>query len=89
MEAQNKPLGLPEITVGQYLMTVLFNAGLSEQSAMGDEIGLTWQSVYAFAQGTEAITEPWEVQALHDMSAAYVAAKREGDDIFAIPPVDQ
>lgn len=75
--------------MGQYLMTALFNAGLSEQNAMGDEIGLTWQSVYAFAQGTEAITEPWEVQSLHDMSDGYVKAKREGEDIFAIPPVDQ
>ena len=56
---------------------------------MGDEVGLTWQSIYAFGQATGEISEAWEFQALHDMSKGYVEAKRVGEDIFAIPPVDQ
>lgn len=56
---------------------------------MGDEVGLSWVSLAAFATATGRVSEPWEFEALFDMSAAYVAAKRDGEDVFAIPPVDQ
>ena len=64
------------ITAGQYLLDALFRAGLSERNAMGDETGLSWASLTAFAKATERITEPWECEALHERSAAYVAAKQ-------------
>lgn len=83
------PLGLPDITAGNYLLTALFDAGPSEMHPMGEEVGLSWVSLDAYGRATRVISEAWEYQALHDMSAAYVAAKTEGADVFAIPPVEQ
>ena len=56
---------------------------------MGDEVGLSWLSLYAYGQTTGAVSEAWEYKALHDMSAAYVAAKVEGANVMTIQPVDQ
>lgn len=53
---------------------------------MGEPIPLTWLDVWAYGQATQDLSEPWEYQALHEMSRAFVAGMQLGDDQAADPP---
>jgi hypothetical protein len=74
---------------GQYLLDALFEAGPSATAGMGAEIPLSWLEVWAYAQATQNISEPWEFRAIVQMSKAFVRARREGESVFAIPPMEQ
>jgi hypothetical protein len=84
-----KPDGMPETDGGEYLLALLFEVGPSEYHATGGEVALSWGTLHAYGQATRSISDPWEYRALRAMSAGYVQAKRDGVDVFAIPPVDQ
>jgi hypothetical protein len=43
---------------------------------MGDEIPITWEALWSYAQATGALAEPWEFRIVMDMSLAYVARGR-------------
>lgn len=88
MQDTGEPNGLPEIEAGQYLIDAWMAAGPTAPGAMG-EVPLDWPAVVAFAQATGAISEPWEFQAVIDMSRGYVVAKTIGENALAIPPVKQ
>lgn len=89
LQKLGKPLGLPGLDGGEYLLSALFEAGPSEYHATGGEIGLTWLTLDAYARSTGTLSEPWEFRALREMSAAYIKAKNEGANIFCIPPTEQ
>lgn len=84
-----EPLGLPDLDAGEYLASALFEVGPCTVTGMGDEIPITWEALWSYAQATGALTEPWEFRIVMDMSLAYVAGKRAGEDPFCRPPTDQ
>jgi hypothetical protein len=74
---------------GQYLIETLFEVGPSGPGGMGGEIPLSWGEVWAYAQATQNISEPWEFRAIMRMSRAFVKARNDGESVFAIPPIEQ
>jgi hypothetical protein len=80
---------MPGTDGGEYLLTALFEAGPSEHHAMGGELPLSWQTLDAYARATGAICEPWEFRTLRDMSAAYVAEKEAGKEVYALAPAEK
>lgn len=53
------------------------------------EVPLSWAEVDAYARHSPEITEPWEVQALVQMSQEYLSEKRKGTDVFTIAPLER
>lgn len=76
------------MTDGLYLLTALFDAGPTKAGA-ASEVALEWADIWAFMCATEAISEPWEAQALRNLSNAYLDAKEAGKNPLCIPPIDQ
>lgn len=74
---------------GNYLVDALFEVGPSATAGMGSEIPVSWVEIWAYAQSTQNISEPWEFRAIMQMSKAFVRARREGESVFAIPPMEQ
>lgn len=72
-----------------YLLDALFEIGPSATAGMGAEIHVSWGEVWAYAQATQNLSEPWEFRAIVQMSKAFVRARREGESVFAIPPMEQ
>lgn len=85
MKAQGRPLGIPALGPGAYLLDALFQAGPTQATGMGDA-PLDWANIAAFAGFTGAIAEPWEGKALKDMSAAYLHGRNAGADGLSIEP---
>ena len=88
MNEVGRSLGLPDLNAGGYLLEALFQVGPMSQTQMG-EAPLNWQELALYGHATQALSEPWEYQALFDMSRAYMAARRSGENPFSISPVDQ
>ncbi|PHR93487.1 MAG: hypothetical protein COA78_32820 [Blastopirellula sp.] len=78
-----------EVRAGGYLSDALFEAGPVKSDPMGGLGALEWVDIAAYVSLTGAISEPWEVQALRRMSAAYLRGMNEGRDPFSIAPVDR
>lgn len=75
---------LPEIDVGGYIWDAferlgIANVGMSMQP-------LAWAEIDAYARHSDGWIGSWEVNVIHDMSAAYVSAYIAGKDPLAIPP---
>lgn len=49
-------------------------------------IAASWSKVLAYSQATLAITEPWELRAVHAMARAYAQVSAEARDPLCIPP---
>ncbi|MFP4239515.1 MAG: hypothetical protein ACLFRZ_09435, partial [Rhodosalinus sp.] len=81
-----RPPPLVPLSAGQYLLEALIEAGPSKHDAMGGETALTWLDLWAYGQATQAVTEPWEFEALSRMSRAYVEGKMKGAHPLAKPP---
>jgi hypothetical protein len=88
MRRTGQGLDLPELAAGDYLVDALFKAGPTKAGGMG-EVPMDWLDIWAFAQSTGDVSEPWEAEALHSMSRAYLAAKTAGENPLAIPPIEQ
>lgn len=73
---------------GEYLLDALFKVGPTEFSR-GEEGPISWVELAAYGQATQALSEPWEYEAVMSMSRAYFRAKQEGRDIHCIAPVDR
>jgi hypothetical protein len=62
--------------------------GMAQSTGMG--IGpLAWSEIAAFAQSTCAISDPWELRAIRQMSEQYVAGLRQGEQPLVIPPAER
>jgi hypothetical protein len=83
---EGKTPPVESVPAGSYLIEALFAAGPSMSGAMGGEAPLSWSEIHAFMAATSTITEPWEAQALFDMSRAYVRGKDVGRNPFGIYP---
>lgn len=86
---RGRPPPLVDLPAGQYLLDALLQAGPSKIAAMGGEGPLAWLDLWAYAQATQAVSEPWEFEALSRMSRAYVEGRQTGANPFGIAPVDQ
>lgn len=85
---QRRPLGLPEIDGGEYLIAAMQK--LDPVRSNGMELRATdWPEILAFAHATGRISEPWEFETLFDMCVGYFEAREAGADPLAIAPVDQ
>lgn len=81
---------LPDLDgVEDMLREALFKMGTIRHTDMGGERPLDWPEVLSFARATAYVSEPWEIEALHDMSASYVRGLIGGRSPFGIEPVDR
>jgi hypothetical protein len=87
-QEQKKEPPLVDVGEGQYLIEALFECGVSDTSSGTVELPLSWSEIWAYANATGSIKEPWEFRAMMDMSRAFVKARRDGESPFAIAPVD-
>jgi hypothetical protein len=78
-----------DIPEGQYLIDALIECGVSDFSSGAGEVPLSWSEVWAYAQATRAISEPWECRALIDMSRAFVRGRKEGESPLCIAPMER
>lgn len=81
-------IGIERGLEGEYLLDALFSVGPTDWRG-GEESPIAWSELAGYMRATGAITEPWEAEAVMDMSRAYFRAKREGKDIHCIAPVDR
>jgi len=61
-------------------------AGPAKHDPMGGESQLEWLDLWGYGQATQAVTEPWEFEALSRMSRAYVEGKVKGARPLAKAP---
>lgn len=78
---------LPEIDIGEHLIEILFNVGPTIITLEG-ETPVSWQELQAFGATVGGIEEPWEYQAIHNMSVGYLLARQAGTEPLARSPVD-
>lgn len=78
---------LPDVGPGQYLVEAFKTMRFAKTGPMGGLLPQEWGDVLAFAQATEAVSEPWEIATLHEMSQAYV--NEYGKELATIAPVDR
>lgn len=89
LKRDGKPLGLPPRPLLSYMIDALFEAGPTTTSSMGDSLSLDWPTVWAYAQATGALVEPWEFRVIMQLSREYLTAKVEGQEAANVAPVDQ
>jgi len=88
LDAGQKP-PLPELSAYQGMIWRAFlEVGPAMPGAMG-EVPISWAEVDAYARHCPEITEPWETQALVQMSQDYLAEKRRGADVFTVAPMER
>lgn len=64
---------MPDLAGGDWLLGWLFEAGPLASDGMGAR-GLSWPELAAWRDCTRTPALPWEMQALHRLSAAYASA---------------
>lgn len=82
-----EPLGLPDISFGEYLLEAMFRLGPTRCNGMA-VTPADWSDIDAFARLTGRISEPWEAEILHDMCQAYHDARQAGENPLAMSPVE-
>lgn len=65
-------LQLPELGEAEYMVPLLYEAGLVEQSGMGIT-GLSWKELNSWQECTQVKLHTWEVTTLKQMSDAYAS----------------
>ncbi|WP_273522379.1 hypothetical protein [Rhodosalinus sediminis] len=88
-EIEGKPAPLVELESGTYLLEALLEAGPAVSDPHAGLRPLSWLEIWAYMQATAALAEPWEARALMEMSRAFVAGLRAGQDPLSIAPRDQ
>lgn len=73
---------------GDYLLHALKRIGFYSTFGEGRCV-LTWAEIHAFAQATQAVSEPWEMEALRRMSGAYLGGLHRGENPFGIQPGEE
>lgn len=80
---------MPDLSDYQEMLWRAFlEVGPTLPGAMG-EVPLSWAEVDAYARHSPELTEPWETQALVQMSEEYLAEKVKGADVFTVPPIER
>lgn len=79
---------LPDVGSGSYLVEAFMQMKIATSTMDGLQ-PRSWTEVLAFAQATGAVTEPWELQLLFDMSWDYVNELEKSKSPFTIPPMER
>lgn len=85
-EAGAKP-PLVEIKAGTYLWDAFRSIGIGKTGGFGAS-PLEWIDIWAYSQATRRVSEPWELETLYEMSAAYFRELERGKNPFAKSPLD-
>jgi hypothetical protein len=80
---------LPDVGMGAYLVQAFSRLRYAVPSPMGGMVAQSWTEIEAFARATEAISEPWELEALFEMSWIYTEERQAGSNLMRIPPMDR
>lgn len=81
---------MPEVGPGFYLIEAFHVLRFATPGPMGEGLqAQSWQEVLAFAEATGRITEPWEVEALFNMSWAYVTEHTKAADSLRVSPMER
>ncbi|ULB10737.1 hypothetical protein ORIO_12570 [Cereibacter azotoformans] len=89
LRAAKRPLGLPEIRGGEYLVACLAEEdglGWCGFDSMGGMAPHTWAEIDAYSRVAGFDLDPWEARQLRAMSAAYVAGQIEGRKKTGVAP---
>lgn len=79
---------MPELPFGGYLLEAFLNMKIAT-SFQGETQPRSWAEVLAYAQATGAVTQPWELQALFDMSWDYVHELNKATSPFVKSPMER
>lgn len=77
-----------ELEAGDYLLDALVRMGLCLNDPMTGQTALPYADILAFSNATGRISEPWEMEALHDMSRAYLEGLAYGARNVRTEPID-
>lgn len=88
LEARQTPQ-VVTIEVGGYLLDAMLRLPPTRPLGQGQYRAADWTEITGFAQATQRIKEPWEIEALFQMAQAFVAGMHTGEDLFGIEPVEQ
>lgn len=89
LRAARRPLGLPEIEAGKYLIacfTAEDGLGWCATDPMGGLAPHSWAEIEAYSRAAGLDLEPWEARQIRAMSAAYVAGQIEGRKKNGVAP---
>ena len=80
---------MPELSDYETTIFEAFSeAGPTMAGGMG-EVPLSWLEVRAYALGSQAISEPWELATVVQMSSAYIEGRAHGETPLAFSPLEQ
>lgn len=88
MIAQGIAPRMVELVAGHYIMDAFQKLGMAEFPDGGGYRPLKYLDVITFAQGTQAISEPWEIEAVVNMSNAYCDGREYGSKNNKREPID-
>lgn len=78
-----------DLDAGQYLLSAMIEMGAVERDGMGNMLPLRWETLWAYAQATGDLAEPWEFRAIRTMSEAFINGAHSGIHPASIPPVER
>jgi hypothetical protein len=76
-----------QLDAGEYLLDALMKLGFCAIAPMIGPAPHSYGNVFDFARATQRIDEPWEIEALVDMSSAYCRGLNRGKNPFAKSPL--
>lgn len=76
------------IDAGDYILAAFVKMGMYSNGAMGGQVPLSYTDILAFSQATNDITESWELQAVAEMSRAYLEGLAHGSKNVKNEPID-
>lgn len=79
---------LPDLPPHEHMLAAFLDCGPVMHTAEGDA-PLTWAEASAFATATLAISDPWEIRTLVQMSRAFLSTRMASNDPLFIPPLEQ
>lgn len=78
----------PDAVGIEYIVKAWFRVGMVDSGAMG-QAPLRWSEVLAFAKATAAVSEPWEMEALVDMSRYYLHERVAAENPLRKSPMER
>ena len=80
---------MPDLSIGGDYIKALLRLGPLRSTEMGGQRSVDWPEITAFAQGTQRVSAPWEIELLYDLAQEYAAGHRTGCKLFGIEPMEK
>ena len=68
-----------------YLLEACQNLGWCSFAGMGTPVPISWSEIKAYNDLADGMTDPWEFQAIRDISSAYVMGNLNGGHLTQRP----